>query len=291
MVKFFKHYINNIMAKITYQQVKDKCTKGRFFSYDSIQDKIFVPPSIFLVWVFLRLGFSGNGVSVLSGLLAIIGGVLIASNEPMFIFIGSFGYMAFYLLDYVDGGVARYNDKSGAGGQYMDWIMHVVSCVSIMTGLFIGAFSNTGLWLIPFGVLAVVASALSFDRYSFAWFAICMHRQQLTSKGTADKPLKEVKNIKKKSLLFRGILKICTLIFHENYLIFSLPIVAFLNFYIFMYFDFRVVFIILGGAVYFPIMLYDIWRLASSGIIDLAYNKLFFSKEKPNLPDDHFLNF
>ena len=279
------------MAKVTYQQVKDKCTKGRFFSYDSIQDKIFVPPSIFLVWVFLRLGFSGNGVSVLSGLLAIIGGVLIASNEPMFIFIGSFGYMAFYLLDYVDGGVARYNDKSGAGGQYMDWIMHVVSCVSIMTGLFIGAFSNTGLWLIPFGVLAVVASALSFDRYSFAWFAICMHRQQLTSKGTADKPLKEVKNIKKKSLLFRGILKICTLIFHENYLIFSLPIVAFLNFYIFDFLDLRVVFIILGGVVYFPVMLYDIWRLASSGIVDVAYNKLFFSKEKPNLPDDHFLNF
>ena len=279
------------MAKITYQQVKDKCTKGRFFSYDSIQDKIFVPPSIFLVWVFLRLGFSGNGVSVLSGLLAIIGGVLIASNKPMFIFIGSFGYMAFYLLDYVDGGVARYNDKSGAGGQYMDWIMHVVSCVSIMTGLFIGAFSNTGLWLIPFGVLAVVASALSFDRYSFAWFTICMHRQQLTSKGTADKPLKEVKNIKKKSLLFRGILKICTLIFHENYLIFSLPIVAFLNFYIFDFLDLRVVFIILGGVVYFPVMLYDIWRLASSGIVDVAYNKLFFSKEKPNLPDDHFLNF
>ena len=279
------------MAKVTYQQVKDKCTKGRFFSYGSIQDKIFVPPSIFLVWLFIRLGFSDNGVSVLSGLLAIIGGVLIASNEPMFIFIGSFGYMAFYLLDYVDGGVARYNDKSGAAGQYMDWIMHIVSCVSIMTGLFIGAFSNTGLWLIPFGVLAVVASALSFDRYSFAWFAICMHRQQLTSKGTANKPLKEVNNIKKKSSLFKGLSKICTLIFHENYLIFSLPIVAFLNFYIFDFFDLRVVFIILGGVVYFPVMLYDIWRLASSGIVDVAYNKLFFSKEKPNLPDDHFLNF
>ena len=225
------------MDKVTYQQVKDKCTKGRFFSYDSINDKIFVPPSIFLVWVFLRLGFSGNGVSVLSGFLAIIGGVLIASNDPLFIFIGSFGYMAFYLLDYVDGGVARFNDKSGAGGQYMDWIMHVVSCVSIMTGLFIGAFSNTGLWLIPFGVLAVVASALSFDRISFAWFAICMHRQQLTSKGTANKPLKEVKNIKKKSLLFRRLSNLCTLIFHENYLIFSLPIVAFLNFYILVIFD------------------------------------------------------
>ncbi|MDB4013444.1 CDP-alcohol phosphatidyltransferase family protein [Flavobacteriaceae bacterium] len=278
------------MAKVTYQQVKDKCTKGRFFAYDSIHDKIFVPPSIFLVWLFLRLGFSGNGVSVLSGFLAIIGGVLIASNDPLFIFIGSFGYMAFYLLDYVDGGVARFNDKSGAGGQYMDWIMHVVSCVSIMTGLFIGAFSNTGLWLIPFGVLAVVASALSFDRYSFAWFAICMHRQQLTSKGTANKPLKEVKNIKKKSLFFRALLKICGLIFHENYLIFSLPIVAFLNFYIFDFLDLRVVFIILGGVLYFPIMLYDVWRLASSGIVDVAYNKLFFSKEKPKLPDDHFLN-
>ena len=291
MVKFFENQINSIMGKVSYQQVKSKCTKGRFFAYDSIQDKIFVPPSIFLVWVFIRLGFSGNAVSVLSGFIAIIGGVLIAGNNPLFVFIGSFGYMAFYILDYVDGGVARYNDKSGAGGQYMDWIMHVVSCVSIMTGLFIGAFSNTGLWLIPFGVLAVVASALSFDRYSFAWFTICMHRQQLTSKGTANKPLKEVKNIKKKSLLFRRLSNLCTLIFHENYLIFSLPIVAFLNFYIFDFLDLRVVFIILGGVLYFPIMLYDIWRLASSGIVDVAYNKLFFSKEKPNLPDDHFLNF
>ena len=74
-------------------------------------------------------------------------------------------------------------------------------------------------------------------------------------------------------------------------MIFSLPIVAFLNFYIFDFLDLRVVFIILGGVLYFPIMLYDIWRLASSGIVDVAYNKLFFSKEKPNLPDDHFLNF
>ena len=140
---------------------------------------------------------------------------------------------------------AHLNHSHACGGQ-----AKCSTCrVSIMTGLFIGAFSNTGLWLIPFGVLAVVASALSFDRYSFAWFAICMHRQQLTSKGTANKPLKEVKNIKKKSLFFRALLKICGLIFHENYLIFSLPIVAFLNFYIFDFLDLRVVFIILGGVL------------------------------------------
>ena len=118
-----------------------------------------------------------------------------------------------------------------------------------------------------------------------------MHRQQLTYKGAESNPLKEIKNIKKKSLFFRRSLKICTLIFHENYLIFSLPIVAFLNFYIFNFLDLRVLFIILGGVVYFPVIIYDIWIMASSGIVDVAYNNLFFNKEKPNLPDDHFLQF
>ena len=62
--------------------------------------------------------------------MAILGGILIASNNSWLVFVGSFGYMMFYLLDYVDGGVARVQNKSGIGGQFIDLIMHLVSGVA-----------------------------------------------------------------------------------------------------------------------------------------------------------------
>ena len=44
----------------------------------------------------------------------------IFSEEVLLILIGSFGMNVIFLfLDYVDGGVARYNGKSGIGGQYV----------------------------------------------------------------------------------------------------------------------------------------------------------------------------
>ena len=57
----------------------------------------------FFSLVFLNIGVSGNSVSILSGLFAILCGVLISYSDPLLILIGSFGYVIFYLLDYVDG--------------------------------------------------------------------------------------------------------------------------------------------------------------------------------------------
>ena len=77
-----------------------------------------------------------------------------------------------FLLDYVDGAVARYNGKGGVSGQYVDWIMHVISHVAIVAGICIGAMSSAGEWIYPFVILAVIASCLSYSKFSMAWFAI-----------------------------------------------------------------------------------------------------------------------
>ena len=126
---------------VAFKTVKYKCKEGRFFPYNDWRDRFFVPPSIILVWFFINLKISGNMVSYLSGLVAIAGGILIASQDKFLIVLGSFCYMIYYLLDYVDGGVSRFNGTSGIGGQYVDWLMHTVSSLGIFIGLFlVGSF-------------------------------------------------------------------------------------------------------------------------------------------------------
>ena len=271
-------------------EVKKRCSDGRFYKYDHWIDYLFVPPSIVLVWVFVNLKISGNSVSILSGLLAVFCGILISSSDVRLILIGSFGYAIFLLLDYADGSVSRINKKEGIGGQYVDWIMHVVTTVGMTTGLFIGAYNLCGNWIIPFGIFSVVGSALSLDKYSFAWFAIIMHFQQQKLKGTLQKKVIVESDCKKPSLIFKIIRRMCTFIFHENFAFYIYPILAILHMFLSNYYDFRVLIILFGGVIYFPFLIYDIIRLSNSSNIGNMYNNTFLSDQKPNLPDDHFFN-
>jgi len=278
---------------ISYKTVKEKCVAERFLPYDDWRDKIFVPPSIFLTWLFVNLGVSANIVSLISGLFAIMGGIMITSANNYIALIGSFGYMIYYLLDYVDGGVARFNGNIGVGGQYIDWLMHVISSISIFTGIFIVVYNIEGSWIVPFGILTLISVSLSLDKYSFAWFSISMFYQQQQQKYHPDKP-KPIKvntfnNPRSKVLNFFR--KLTTLIFHENYVIFYLPILTFITLFTpFSLFDFRVIIIIIGGLIYFPIVINDIFRISKNSRIDRSYNKIFFENKKPDLPNDHFID-
>lgn len=277
------------MPNVSFKEVKRRCREGRFFSYEGVNDKIYSHISVFLVWIFVRLGFSGNAVSVLSGIIVMAGATLMASTDSFYVLIGSFGYVIFYLLDYVDGGVARFNGSSGIGGQYVDWSIHVIASVSYATGVFIGAIAVTGYWILPLGILTVVASALTLDRYALGWFTICMHRQQkLTLKSELEKVT--VNNtLEKPSLIFLIFRKGVTLIFHENYIIYVLPALSIAQYFVSVVgIDFRVILILIGGLIYFPLIMVDILRLAKQGYIDRAYNKLFHETGKPDLPNDHF---
>jgi hypothetical protein len=279
------------MVKISYKEVKEKCTKDRFFPYDDWRDKLFVPPSIFLVWVFVKFKVSGNSVSLLSGFVAIIGGILIASQNNIYILFGSFSYMLYYLLDYVDGGVARFNGSSGIGGQYIDWLMHTVSSLGIFIGIFIGALNASGIWAIPMGILTLIACALNLERYSFGWFSICMHYQQQIVKNNIPEqiPLKISSAQTKSNRIFRFMKYFSALIFHENYSIFLIPVLAIFNLFINKnIFDFRLIILFIGAFIYFPVILFDIFRISNNKIIDKSYNDIFFGNYKPILPKDHF---
>jgi hypothetical protein len=278
------------MEKLSFKQVQATCNEGRFFRYINWRDHLFVPPAIFLVWFFYRIKVSGNLVSYFSGIIAMLAGILLAGNDKTLILIGAFGYILFYFLDYVDGGVARLNKKSGIGGQYVDWLMHVLASVGTACGLSIGAYSVAGNIMLPFGVLFVVASALNLDRYSFAWFSVCMYRQQRAVKREQDlRPIAEDNLSQGKSWLNRLLNRISIVIFHENNIIFMLPILATINLYVTgPAFDFRVWLTLLGGVIYLPATLIDIWELASSGRIEESYGNIFSDSHVPTLPEEHF---
>lgn len=141
------------------------------------------------------------------------------------------------------------------------------------------------------GILFVTAAALSLDRYALAWFSICMHRQQQQQKGRAHEASVASPQIAVTEGITGKIFRtVNTLIFHENYIIFLLPLLSLLHLlYFSQWFDFRVVLVFLGAFLYFPVVCYDIWLMTRNKKIDSAYHKLFFSTEPPVLPDEHFL--
>lgn len=281
--------MESLNKRPTFKEVKTQCSEGRFFKYDNWRDKLFVPPSIYLVWVCVCCGISGSVVSWISVIFVIIGAIFLSSADKFLVLIGSFGYFFYYLLDYVDGSVARYNKKASVSGQYLDWMMHVIASVATLSGIFVGAIKQTGDWIFFVGILSIISASLFYSKYSMAWFSICMERQQQQHN----------KNFKRLSLNFRKKSEIhtllkpfrysCIFLFHENYLFFTLPILAATAFIMPNNFlDFRVVLTVISGLIYLPIQIIEIINLSNNQVIEKSYNNLFDSKYKPNLPSEHF---
>ena len=278
------------MTKLTLKEVREISIKDRYYPYETWVVHIFSPASPYLAWIFIRLNISANGVSWISGFSAIIGAMLIATDSSVLIFIGSFGYMLFYQLDYVDGAVARFNKKTGVGGQYIDFIMHVISHIAIICGLGLGAISQLGSAIYPLVILAVVASGLCHARHSIAWFAIAMEQQKRKAKGLDDLPDEpEWRVYKEPHIIYECVRKFTVLVFHEGQMIFVVPLLAFAQLFLFTdMMDFRVLLITIAALIYFPITVCEIVRLTNRNGVDEAYWKLFDPNSIPSIPDDHF---
>ncbi|MDB4619141.1 CDP-alcohol phosphatidyltransferase family protein [bacterium] len=278
---------------VTIDEIKKKCSDERYFAYDSLQDRLFVPIAMYLVWLFVRIGVSGNAVSWLSALAAVLGAFLLTSSDSLVVLIGSFGYILWCLLDYVDGVVARFNGKGSVAGQYIDWIMHVIAHIAIIAGIAFGAMNSVGAWIYPFAILGMVAAGLTYAKFSMAWFAICMEQQQRRASSH------DVQNRAKTEIImasgrlwlwFDYIRRLTVVIFHENWLIFTLPLLAIAQFFqVFGAIDFRVVFTIVAGSLYFPVQVLEIHRLVITKRVERGYSELFSDNHIPKLPNDHFL--
>jgi len=79
--------------------------------------------SIYLTWLFIRFGITANQVSLSVFILGIISGVAFIWGHFL---IGVLLLQIWYLLDAVDGEVARYHGVNDLTGDYTDKLMHYV---------------------------------------------------------------------------------------------------------------------------------------------------------------------
>tara|TARA_A100001388_G_C28774424_1_gene506288 strand:- start:5348 stop:6187 length:840 start_codon:yes stop_codon:yes gene_type:complete len=272
---------------IKYRKEINEAIDLRFYKYQDFRDKIFLVFANPLAYFFYKLDIDANTLSLTSGLVAISGGVLLSSQNKTIIFLGSLCFPIFYLLDYVDGIVARLNKNTSIGGQYLDLIMHQVVGISISLGIFVGALKAEGEYIIPFGILSVIASSFFLSRFSIGWFSIVMKffEQKIKSNGTKIKSNKKIKR-KKKNIFLLILCRLGALLFHEDYAIFTLPIIFFCNIFLFKYFvfDIRSLITIYGALVLFPAIMLDIIYYANNKI-DSNFRNLNDKNLQPKLPD------
>ncbi len=114
--------------------------------------------SPYATWVFARLGWSPNAVTVAFILCGVAAGVVIAFGGLATAIAGALLIQGYLLFDCSDGELARWSGRTSAGGIYLDGIGHYLGESALLVGL---GFRAQGHLTIAGGyVTAGVAAAL-----------------------------------------------------------------------------------------------------------------------------------
>ena len=120
--------------EITYKFVRDfprKCW--------SIPSKIYRPFAVFFTYVALKLRLSPNSISLIMAIICLIAGVLMFSKDFYLIILGTILFIYADILDYVDGGIARYLNQQTKYGDFIDvlgaYFLHALLPICLGIGL------------------------------------------------------------------------------------------------------------------------------------------------------------
>jgi len=137
------------------------------------------PFSIFLTYLALRMGMSANLVTVTQIVAGIAGSAFLATTQDHLVLVGLFLLQVGFILDNVDGEVARFRGQVSLTGKYLDTVGHelVVPMLYFFVGL--GTFFRHGtVEPIVFGFLAGLFS-LRLDVVTMSHEAVQMTQTRL----------------------------------------------------------------------------------------------------------------
>lgn len=210
--------------------------------------------SIYITWLFLHAGITPNQVTILSGIVGILGSLLFFFEEPVYWVLAWFALQLYLLLDHVDGEIARYQKNETKFGEYLDTLMHPVINSFIFIPITFGLYNifNT-VFIFPFG-FSIVCCMLLFS----------IHRTYVTY-IMGGKPIEKFEHdqgpVKKTMMFFTGIGGVI-----HTTLIPSLLdlLLSFLRMDLFI--NFRLLFLVVSGVI-FPIIfirrLFNFWKKMS----------------------------
>lgn len=91
--------------------------------------------SIYLTWLLLHTRVRPNQVTVVTVILAFLGACLLAAPAAGIALGGAFSLLAHFLLDKVDGDIARFRKTYSLAGVYLDDLGHSIAYGGIFVGL------------------------------------------------------------------------------------------------------------------------------------------------------------
>ena len=260
--------------------------------------------AIYFSWFFIKLGLSANGVTVVSGLICLIGGVLLTARSIWLIFLGAACFILFHILDCSDGQISRYRKQSSLYGHFLDGYMHFVFDAAFFVGVGIGALTshlNIGIALAT--IVAILVPIMYRTILYCGWTIICYERMNMIHAGRAQQIDNVAKidldyvtpEIRKKNPVGKRIRALIgptlTVFFSSNapyaffiLLIGQLVAKLLLN----AVFDVRI-YLIVYVAIVGPILIVRALRQRlKTNALDKNYLMLFFRPDKIELPRDYF---
>ena len=254
--------------------------EDRFYKYKGV-DFLFLPPAKILSIFFVNQNISANVITILSGLCGLFGAILFSSSNKSYILLGSFGYILYYFLDYVDGIVARSKGNSSISGMFLDIFMGPIVAISMSCSIFLGSiqsfklFGFNSLSINSIGVIYLATMLFSITRFAYVWLTIGSKivEDRFQKKDTIQRDDVQKRNKRHQKFFVKLIL----FAFHENFMIFSFPLIGIINFI--WNFDLRFTYPFLGIILLLPSCIYDVYSFIKYDKIDEVYNDIAVNAE------------
>tara|TARA_B100001989_G_C24551039_1_gene474789 strand:- start:877 stop:1680 length:804 start_codon:yes stop_codon:yes gene_type:complete len=245
----------------------------RFYKYKGV-DLLFLPLAKILSIFFIKLNISANIITILSGLCGLFGAILFSCSNKAAILLGSFGYIFYYFLDYVDGIVARSENKNSISGMFLDIFMGPIVAISMSSGVYLGSvqslkfFGLNPLAINAIGIIYLTTMLISSTRFAYVWLTVSSKivEDRFQKKGHFNLGIDLKRNKRPQKFIIKSVLYA----FHENFMIFSFPLIAIVNFI--WNFDLRFIYPVFGIILLFPSCIYDINSFIKYGKIDEIYS-------------------
>ncbi len=118
------------------KELNDLCQKPQYKEVGNwMVRKILRPAAVPITWLLLHTPITANQVTFMAILTGLLGNYLLALPSSSSYLWGTILLQLWYLLDHVDGQIARYRKTSSLTGRFYDFLMHHLIHGTVLMGL------------------------------------------------------------------------------------------------------------------------------------------------------------
>lgn len=144
------------------EKLNQLCQKPRYKEVGNWMVRTFLrDAALRITWLLLLTGVTANQVTLASLVVALLGVFLFTCHPEFCFFLGSALLQMWYLLDHVDGQIARYRETACLSGRFFDFLTHHIIHATIFFALGLYGFNATGHFvLVIWGFVAALSMAV-----------------------------------------------------------------------------------------------------------------------------------